>query len=123
MGCKVVAVSDVTGGIYNPEGLDIGHVRKYVEIRNYLEGYPRAEKISNQDLLTLDVDVVIPAALGGQIDASIAKKLRCRILAEGANGPVTAEGDDILRQRQDEIFVIPDILANAGGVIVSYFEW
>jgi glutamate dehydrogenase (NAD(P)+) len=123
MGCKVVAVSDVTGGIYNPEGLDITHVRKYVEIRNYLEGYPRAEKISNTELLTIDAEILVPAALGGQIDASIAKKLRCRILAEGANGPVTAEGDEILRQRQDEIFVIPDILANSGGVIVSYFEW
>ncbi len=123
MGAKVVAVSDVTGGIYNAKGLDVGHVRKYVDIRENLRDYPRASAISNRDLLTLDVDIVIPAALGGQIDAEIAQNLQCRILAEGANGPVTAEGDEILRQRQDEIFVIPDILANAGGVIVSYFEW
>lgn len=123
MGCKIVAVSDVTGGIYNPEGLDIPHVRKYVEIRNSLEGYPRGERITNRELLCLDVDVQVPAALGGVIDAEIARKLRCRILAEGANGPVTTEGDEILRQRQDEVFVIPDVLANSGGVIVSYFEW
>ncbi|MEE2901250.1 MAG: Glu/Leu/Phe/Val dehydrogenase [Myxococcota bacterium] len=123
MGCKIVAVSDVTGGIHNPDGLDIGHVRKYVGIRKVLEGYPRAEAITNQELLTLDVDILIPAALGGVIDEKIAAQLKCRILAEGANGPVTAEGDEVLRDRQDEIFVIPDVLANAGGVTVSYFEW
>lgn len=123
MGCKVIAVSDVTGGIHNPEGLDIAHVRKYVGIRKVLEGYPRAEAISNEELLTLDVDILVPAALGGVIDADIARKLKCRILAEGANGPVTAEGDEILREREEEVFVIPDVLANAGGVTVSYFEW
>lgn len=123
MGCKVVAVSDVTGGVYDPKGLDFGHLRKYVQIRNAIEGYPRAEPISNTDLLTLKVDVLVPAALGGVIDADIAAKLRCRILAEGANGPVTAEGDTVLRERQHEIFVVPDILANSGGVTVSYFEW
>lgn len=123
MGMKIVAVSDVSGGIYNPDGLDINHVLKYVATRTYVKDYPRAEPISNEDLLTLDVDVLIPAALGGVIDANIARKLRCRIIAEGANGPVTAEGNDVLRERQDEIFVVPDILANAGGVIVSYFEW
>lgn len=123
MGMKVVAVSDVTGGIYNREGLDIKHLLKYVEIRKVLKDYPRAEPITNRELLGLDVDVLIPAALGGVIDAELASKLKCRILAEGANGPVTSEGDEILRQRQDEVFVIPDILANAGGVIVSYFEW
>jgi glutamate dehydrogenase (NAD(P)+) len=123
MGCRVVAVSDVKGGIYNPEGLDITHVRKYVGIRQFLEGYPRADKISNEDLLTLDVDVLVPAALGGVIGPEIARRLKCRILAEGANGPVTAEGDAVLRERREEIFVLPDILANSGGVIVSYFEW
>lgn len=123
MGMKIVAVSDVSGGIHNPDGLDINHVLKYVATRTYVKDYPRAEPISNEDLLTLDVDVLIPAALGGVIDEAIAKKLRCRIIAEGANGPVTAEGNAVLRERQDEIFVVPDILANAGGVIVSYFEW
>lgn len=123
MGMKVVAVSDVTGAIYNADGLDVRHVLKYVEIRKVLKDYPRATPISNEDLLTLDVDVLIPAALGGQIDAEIARALRCRILAEGANGPVTAEGDKVLKERQEEIYVVPDVLANAGGVIVSYFEW
>ncbi len=123
MGCKVVAVSDVTGGIYNKDGLDVRHVLKYVEIRKVLKDYPRGEAITNEELLTLDVDILIPAALGGVIDGEIAKKLKCRIVAEGANGPVTSEGNQILKERQDEIFVVPDILANAGGVIVSYFEW
>jgi glutamate dehydrogenase (NAD(P)+) len=123
MGLKIVAVSDVSGGIYNPEGLDLKHLSNYVGIRKLVKGYPRAEEISNRDLLTLPVDVLVPAALGGVIDADIAKNLKCRILAEGANGPVTAEGNEILLKRQDEIFVLPDILANAGGVIVSYFEW
>ncbi|MGF1510670.1 MAG: Glu/Leu/Phe/Val dehydrogenase [Myxococcota bacterium] len=123
MGCKVVAVSDVSGGIYNPAGLDIKHLLKYVEIKKVVKDYPRAEPISNADLLTLEVDVLVPAALGGVIDAEVARRLKCRILAEGANGPVTAEGNQVLNERQDEIFVVPDILANAGGVIVSYFEW
>ena len=123
MGVKVIAVSDVTGGIYNPNGLDIAHVRKYVGIRKVLEGYPRAEPINNEQLLALETDILVPAALGGVIDANVAERLQCRILAEGANGPVTAEGDAVLRQRQGDIFVIPDVLANAGGVTVSYFEW
>lgn len=123
MGVKIVAVSDVTGAIYNPEGLDIAHLRKYVGIRHVVQGYPRAEAITNDQLLRLKVDIMIPAALGGVIDAGIARDMKCRILAEGANGPVTAEGDEVLRERQDEIFVIPDVLANAGGVTVSYFEW
>src|SRR5688572_9601330 len=123
MGLKIVAVSDVSGGIYNPEGLDLKHLINYVGIRKLVKGYPRAEEISNRELLTLPVDVLVPAALGGVIDAEIAKNMKCRILAEGANGPVTAEGNEVLVQRQDEIFVLPDILANAGGVIVSYFEW
>lgn len=123
MGMKVVAVSDVSGGIFNPDGLDVNHLLKYVGIRGVVQGYPRAEAISNPDLLTLDCDVLVPAALDGVIGADIARRLKCRILAEGANGPVTAEGNRVLVDRQDEIFVVPDVLANAGGVIVSYFEW
>ncbi len=123
MGVKIVAVSDVTGAIYNPEGLDIAHLRKYVGIRQVVQGYPRAEAITNDQLLRLKVDIMLPAALGGVIDAEIARDMKCRILAEGANGPVTSEGDEVLRARSDEIFVIPDVLANAGGVTVSYFEW
>lgn len=123
MGMKIVAVSDVSGGIYNPEGFDVKHLLKYVEIRKSVKDYPRAQPISNRELLTLNVDVLVPAALSGVIDAEVAGQLKCRILAEGANGPVTAEGDEVLRQRQKEIFVVPDVLANAGGVTVSYFEW
>ncbi|MEO1228111.1 MAG: Glu/Leu/Phe/Val dehydrogenase [Myxococcota bacterium] len=123
MGMKIIGVSDVSGAIYNPDGLDVNHVLKYVGIRGVVQGYPRAEAISNTELLTLDCDVLVPAALGGVIDADIARRLRCRILAEGANGPVTAEGNEVLVAREDEIFVVPDVLANAGGVIVSYFEW
>ncbi len=123
MGAKIVAVSDVSGGIYDKNGLDIPHVLKYVESRQVVKGYPRAEAITNDELFGLEVDLMIPAALGGVIDARIASKLKCRILAEGANGPVTSDGDRVLRERQDEIFVIPDILANSGGVTVSYFEW
>lgn len=122
-GMKIVAVSDVTGGIHNPKGLDVKNVLKYVGARTYLRDYPFAEPISNEDLLTLDVDVLIPAALGGQIDQDVADRLRCRIMVEGANGPVTAEGNAVLREREKEVFVVPDILANAGGVVVSYFEW
>ena len=123
MGCKVVGVSDVSGGLYNKDGFDIKHLLKYAGIRRSIKDYPRGEPIENDELLTLECDILVPAALGGVIDDRIAKKLRCRILAEGANGPVTAEGLEVLRDRQDEIFVVPDILANAGGVIVSYFEW
>jgi glutamate dehydrogenase (NAD(P)+) len=123
MGMKVVAVSDVSGAIYNPDGLDVKHLLKYVDIRRLVKDYPRAEALTNEELLKLDVDVLVPAALGGVIDAKIAAQLKCRILAEGANGPVTSDGNVVLRERQDEIFVVPDILANAGGVIVSYFEW
>ena len=123
MGCKIVAVSDVTGGYYDKNGLDLNHVLKYVDIRHSLKDYNRAERITNEQLLTLDVDILVPAALGGVIDHNIASNLRCRILAEGANGPVTAEGNEVLRQREHEVFVVPDILANAGGVTVSYFEW
>ncbi|MBX2810478.1 MAG: Glu/Leu/Phe/Val dehydrogenase [Myxococcales bacterium] len=123
MGMKVISVSDVNGGIHNPDGLDINHLLKYVAIRGSVQGYPRADTLSNEELLLLDTDVLVPAALGGVIDAHVAQRLKCRILAEGANGPVTAEGNDVLVQRQDDIFVVPDVLANAGGVIVSYFEW
>ncbi|MEL7370275.1 MAG: Glu/Leu/Phe/Val dehydrogenase [Myxococcota bacterium] len=123
MGCKIVAVSDVTGGYYDRKGLDLNHVLKYVDIRHSLKDYPRAERITNEELLMLDVDILVPAALGGVIDQRIANELKCRILAEGANGPVTAEGNAVLKEREDEVFVVPDILANAGGVTVSYFEW
>ncbi|HBU48662.1 MAG TPA: glutamate dehydrogenase, partial [Myxococcales bacterium] len=122
-GVKILALSDVTGAVYNADGLDLKETRKYVLKHGGIKGYPKAEAIDPDDVLTLEADIVVPAAIGGVIDAEVAKNLKCRILAEGANGPVTTEGNEVLLKRQDEIFVIPDILANAGGVTVSYFEW
>ena len=122
LGVKIKAVSDVSGGVYKEDGLDIPRLRKWVAEHGSLEGYTEADRISNEELLTLECDVLIPAAVSGVIDENIARKLRTRILAEGANGPVTTEGDRVLRERGD-IFVLPDVFANAGGVTVSYFEW
>jgi glutamate dehydrogenase (NAD(P)+) len=122
-GVKVIAASDVTGAILNRKGINLKSAYQYTQEHGGLKGFPGAEPIDADTLLTLDVDIMVPAALGGVIDAEVAKNLRCRILAEGANGPVTASGDKVLIERQDEIFVIPDLLANAGGVTVSYFEW
>ncbi len=121
LGIKVTAVSDRTGGIYNKEGLPIDRILEYDAKNRDLSGCPYGERISNADLLELNCDILVPAALGMQITGENAGRLKCRILAEGANGPTTLEADEILREK--EIFVIPDILANAGGVIVSYFEW
>jgi len=124
IGVKVVAISDRSGGIYNPAGLPIERVIDHVTktSKNFtLEGCPEGEPIGNADLLELKCDILVPAALGMQITGSNAGNLKCRILAEGANGPTTLDADEILKEK--EIFVIPDILANAGGVIVSYFEW
>jgi len=121
-GAKVIAVSDVQGGIYNAKGLDLFALEKYVAQNRSLTGFPGAEPLSNQQLLLLPCDILVPAALERQITAANAGKIQCRILAEAANGPTTPDADEILLQRP-EIFVIPDILCNAGGVIVSYFEW
>lgn len=121
-GTKVVAVSDVSGGLYNDKGLDYEKMSQYIEKNRTLEGFPEGDRIDNQDLLCLECEVLIPAATEDTITAEIARKLRCRILAEAANGPTTLEADNIIRDRGD-IFIIPDVLANAGGVIVSYFEW
>jgi glutamate dehydrogenase (NAD(P)+) len=122
IGCKVVAVSDVHCGIYNPQGLRYESVQDYAEKNRTLKGYPEAETISNEELLTLPVEILIPAASEGTITEKIAKELQCKILAEGANGPCTLEADKVLNENPD-LFIIPDILANAGGVTVSYFEW
>jgi len=124
IGVKVVAISDRTGGVYNPKGLPIERVIDHLTktSKNFtLEGCPAGEPIGNADLLELKCDILVPAALGMQITGSNAGNLKCKILAEGANGPTTLDADEILKEK--EIFVIPDILANAGGVIVSYFEW
>jgi glutamate dehydrogenase (NAD(P)+) len=121
-GVKVIAVSDVGGGIYNGNGLNLWDLEKYVTANKTVVGFPEAEPMTNEQLLVLPCDILVPAALERQITGANAGAIRCRILAEAANGPVTPEADEILKQRP-EIFVIPDVLCNAGGVIVSYFEW
>jgi len=125
MGCKIVAVSDVSGGLYSAGGLDTASLNRHTadHPRHLLEGYEAAgvEPITNEDLLCADVDVLIPAALEHAIHAGNAGQVQARIIVEGANGPTTPEADEILNERG--IVVVPDILANAGGVIVSYFEW
>ncbi len=121
-GCTVVAVSDVGGGIYNAKGLDpaalIKHLKSGAET---VVGYPGTDTISNNDLLELDVDVLVPAALEGVIHEGNASRVQARFVIEGANGPTTPDGDAILEDRG--VVVVPDILANSGGVAVSYFEW
>jgi glutamate dehydrogenase (NAD(P)+) len=121
LGVKIIAVSDRTGGYFNDRGFPIPALEEYAARNGSLEGLALGERISNAELLELKCDILVPAALGMQITGENAGRLHCRILAEGANGPTTLEADDILKQR--DIFVLPDILANAGGVIVSYFEW
>jgi glutamate dehydrogenase (NAD(P)+) len=123
LGYKVVAISDVTGGYYNAKGLDIDDVMAYTATtkHNVLEGYSKAEKISNEQLLTIDCDVLAPCAMENQITEKNAANVKAFLIVEGANGPTTPEADDILFGKG--IDIIPDILANAGGVTVSYFEW
>ena len=121
IGCSIVAVSDVSGGIYNPKGVAIEELRAYIAQNKTVKGFPGGDFVSNEELLELDVDILIPAALSGQITEKNADKIKCKILAEGANGPTTPEADAILFDKG--VFTIPDILANSGGVIVSYFEW
>jgi glutamate dehydrogenase (NAD(P)+) len=121
MGAKVVAVGDHSGAIYNPKGLNIPEVLNYVAKTKVVKGYPEAEEISNEDLLALNVDILIPAAIDGVITEKNVKKVSARIIAEGANGPITTTALNDLESR--DCFIIPDILCNAGGVIVSYFEW
>ena len=120
-GCKVTAVSDYFGGIYNPKGLDIVAVTDYFTKNRKLEGFPNAERITNEQLLAADVDILIPAAIDGVITRDNMKNIRAKIISEGANGPITSEAQVYLEAQG--CFIIPDILANAGGVIVSYFEW
>ena len=120
-GYRVVAISDIHGGIYNPRGLNVPEALDYLRTTRSFESYPGVEFVSNQELLELECDVLVPAATENQITSQNADKLKCKVLAEGANGPTTAGADEILHRKG--IFVIPDILANAGGVTVSYFEW
>lgn len=123
LGCKIVAVSDVYGGIYNPNGLDIPALLNHIKTspdRSVL-GFPEAEKVSNSELLNLPCDILVPAALENQLTANNADLIKAKMILEAANGPTTPEADNIFRERG--IFLVPDILANAGGVTVSYFEW
>ena len=121
-GVKVTGVSDAEGAIFNSKGLDLIALDEHVASTRSVEGFRGAEAIPHSDLLLLPCDVLAPCALERQITADNAAKIKCRILAEGANGPTTPEADAILERRGD-VFVIPDILCNAGGVVVSYFEW
>ena len=120
-GCKVIAVSDVTGGLHEPNGLDISSLTDYVKENRVIEGSGQGKKLSNEELLTIQCDFLVPAALGGVIHKMNADNLNCRFVIEAANGPTTPPGDEILFDKS--IPVIPDILTNAGGVTVSYFEW
>ncbi len=120
-GFKVVGVSDVYGAIYNPKGLDIPRLIAYVSEMGKVQGFNGSQDLDNKALLELPCDVLVPAALGGQITNVNADKLQCKIIVEGANGPTTPEADVILHDKG--VIVVPDILANAGGVTVSYFEW
>jgi len=121
IGVRIIGVADRTGGFYDANGLPIAKMLETASQNHSLEGFPYGEKITNTEVLELKCDLLVPAALEMQITEENAQRLQCRILAEGANGPTTPEADAILRQK--DIFVIPDILANAGGVVVSYFEW
>ncbi len=121
IGVKVIGVSDRTGGFYDAKGLPVERLLEVADRNHSLEGCPYGDTISNSQLLELQCDILVPAALEMQITHENAARLQCRILAEGANGPTTLDADAILKEKG--IFLIPDILANAGGVVVSYFEW
>jgi glutamate dehydrogenase (NAD(P)+) len=120
-GCKIVAIGDRSASLYNANGIDVDDAISYAKKHRSLGGYDKADAISGAELLTLDVDVLLPAALENVITTKNARDIKARIICEGANGPTTAAADSILDE--NGIFVIPDILANAGGVTVSYFEW
>jgi glutamate dehydrogenase (NAD(P)+) len=121
LGAKIVAVTDWKGGVYNPQGLDIPKLIAYTSEHQTVAGFPGADPLSNDQLFALDVDVLIPAALENQITIENAGAIRARIVVEGANGPTTPDANNLLHSRG--IFVVPDILANSGGVTASYFEW
>ena len=122
-GVKVVGLSDATVALYNPNGIDVAKAEQHVIKKGNLRAFDEADRVDPNEMLTMPCDVLVPSAVDRVIHAGNAAKLKCRILAEGANGPTSPEADLILNERWDELFVIPDILCNAGGVIVSYFEW
>jgi glutamate dehydrogenase (NAD(P)+) len=122
---KIIGIGDRYANIMNPNGINIQdlvqHVNSPTNTRRSIQGYPAAEEISSDQLLTMPCDILVPAALEQVIDETNAPRIQCKIIAEGANGPTTVEADAILRERG--VFIIPDVLCNAGGVTVSYFEW
>ncbi|MEL6624871.1 MAG: Glu/Leu/Phe/Val dehydrogenase [Bacteroidota bacterium] len=120
-GVKVVAVSDHTGGYHNPDGLDVRHAVDYVRDNQTLEGYSGGTHMTNEELVTMDVDILVPAAIENVITEHNAEKVQAKLIVEGANGPVSSNADSVLDEKG--ILIVPDILANAGGVTVSYFEW
>ena len=120
-GAAIVAVSDKSGAVHHPSGLDIPDLLKWVKEHRQINGYPKAEAFGKDQLLTVDCDVLVPAATENVITRKNAPQIKAKIICEGANGPTTAAADEILEKKG--VFVIPDILANAGGVTVSYFEW
>lgn len=121
-GARIVAISDWTGGFHNPKGIDVPKALNYLQYQRVLKDFDGGDPISNEELLTMKCTVLVPAALQRVITPGIAGKLQCKLLAEAANGPTTNQADKVLDKRGD-IEVIPDVLCNAGGVIVSYFEW
>jgi len=121
-GAEIVGISDFTGAIYNPKGVNLKDALAYTAQNRSLQGFTGGEAVTNDELLEMPCTVLIPAALERVITGKNAAKLKCRVLAEGANGPTTNEADEIITQRGD-IELIPDVLCNSGGVIVSYFEW
>jgi glutamate dehydrogenase (NAD(P)+) len=120
-GYKIIGIADISGALYNPAGLDVPAVLKYLKENKTVEGFPEAEHMSNEELIEMECEILMPAATENVITSQNADRIKCRILAEGANGPTTADADVVIAEKK--IFVIPDILANAGGVTVSYFEW
>ena len=121
LGAKIVAVSDVKGGIFNPDGILISELLRYIKTNKFVSDFPGAENITNEELLSLDVDVLCPCALDRVIHSKNMQTIKAKIIVEGANGPVTPTASDYLSK--NAILVVPDILANGGGVVVSYFEW
>jgi glutamate dehydrogenase (NAD(P)+) len=121
LGAKIVAVTDWKGGVYNEKGLDIPKMLDFAKQHKTIDGFPGGESIDNEKLFALEVDVLVPAALENQITMENAPSIRAKIVSEGANGPTTPEAHRYLHEHG--IFVIPDILANSGGVTTSYFEW
>jgi glutamate dehydrogenase (NAD(P)+) len=122
-GMKVIAVSDHTGALHDAKGLDIPALMKHATQHGSIAGFSNQLAYDPAEILTMACDVLVPAAMERVIDGNVAKNLKCRVLAEGANGPTTPDADLVLEQRQKDIFLIPDILCNSGGVVVSYFEW